>query len=156
MEHLFAVQHLERIEDRSHDLSDAFFGKGFSPLGKQLAQRLPLIESHRHIGRSVAFPEAKHLHQCWVREFRKQFGFVDEALQSRLKRALMIGRAHGDAHAVDATCEGRGHEFFQSDDAIQRRILGQVDDAETTLTDQSDDLEVSDARADRETVGMRC
>ncbi|OPZ10331.1 MAG: hypothetical protein BWZ07_02713 [Alphaproteobacteria bacterium ADurb.BinA280] len=156
MEHLLTMQHLQRIKDRPHHLGDSFLGEVFRSLRQDLAQCLAFVEAHGHVGGAVALPEAEHLDQRRVGKLGQHLRFIDEALEAGVKGCLVVGGADCNADAVDAASKGRGHEFFQGHDAIKRGVLGEVDDAEAPLTDQADDLEVSDARTDRQAIGVGC
>ena len=118
MEHLLTMQHFKRVKNWPHDLRYVLLGEVLFTLSQHLTQGFAPIQAHGHVPRAVAFPEAKHLDQRWMRELGEHLRLVDEAPETRVKHGAVIGRAHRHMHAVDTPSEGRWHEFLQRDDAI--------------------------------------
>jgi hypothetical protein len=80
---------------------------------------------------------------------------VDEAAQADVEGFALPLRAHRHRGVLAARGEQGGHVLLERDLAMQRMVLGQVDDAEAALADQVDDLELAEPRADRQRVLMQ-
>jgi hypothetical protein len=71
-----------------------------------------------------------------------------------LKVSAWSSRAHGHGHVLSAGGQRTGHVFLDCDVAVQRQVMCQIDDAESALTDDRDDLELVQPRARRKCVGV--
>ncbi|CAB3791560.1 hypothetical protein LMG28688_03328 [Paraburkholderia caffeinitolerans] len=84
-------------------------------------------------------------------ELREQLRFVDEALEPGAEGVLVALRAHRDIGAAGHARGERGRDvLLERHVAAQQRVPGEIDDAEAAFADQPDDLELGDARVDRQ------
>ena len=145
--HAFVVQQLQRVEHRvDHPENPGFVGRVRHGLAR-VAQRDALQVGHHHVGGGVVFPEPVDLHQRRVVEAGQQTRFVDERTQPDRVGLGERGRAHRDHRPHTARGERRRHVFLQRDLALQRVVLGEVDDAEAAHPEHPQDLELAEACA---------
>ena len=152
MEAAAAVQRLERAEQRPEHAEQPGFGDGAGLLVGQAAQGAALVELDRHVGGRVRFPEAMHAHQRRVAELRERARLVDEAAQPGLEGGREPIGTHVHAVVADAPREHRGHVFLDRDLALQRVVVGPVDDAEAAFADHLEQLELIEPVADGQRV----
>jgi hypothetical protein len=85
-----------------------------------------------------------------VVELGEQPGLIDEAAQADLEGVLVALRADDHRGVAAAGGQRRGHVFLDRDPALQRVVVGEIDDAEAALADQVDNLEFGQAGARRQ------
>jgi hypothetical protein len=57
-------------------------------------------------------------------------------------------------HPIHPPGESRRHELLDCHHTIQIHVLGQIDNAEATFADQTNDLKVGNNRTDGQAIGM--
>ena len=85
-------------------------------------------------------------------ELGEQPRFIDEAAPAGLEGLDIALGLDVDLGALAARGQGRRHVFLEGDATAERMILRQVNDAEAADTDQPDQLEFAEPRADRQGV----
>ena len=91
----------------------------------------------------MLLPHAIHLKHRGVREARLHARLTQEALQTRRVRVTITVRAHSNRQLGGARRNRDRQIFFDRNRAIKCGLIREVDDAETTFTDQSRDREVT-------------
>ena len=143
------------VHEGRQDLAyPGFVGRVVAQL-ENVMQGLAAEVRHDHVGRAVRLPEAVHLDQRGVIELGEHARFVDEAAQADLEGRAIALRSYRHRSVVPARSEQGRHVLLQRHLAMQRVVLGEIDDAEATFTDQIDDLELAEHRADRQRVRMQ-
>ena len=149
---LLAVDHRQRLGQRVQQAAQPGLGGRAAQFLELVLQGLALVERHHHVGGAIGLPEAVDLDQRGVVELGQQPGLVDEALAAGLEGlAVALGL---DLHLVGAgaRCQHRGHVFLQRHPALQRVVVGQVDDAEAAFAEQRGQLELAQHGAHRQAV----
>src|SRR5215213_7122928 len=82
----------------------------------------------------------------------KEACFVDETAQPRLECFSVTLRADLDSRGAFALRELRRHVFLERDQAAERFVMGEIDDAETALADERVDPEFVYSRTDWQCV----
>ncbi len=148
----FAVQQLERGEDRRDDAADpGLVGRvGHAPAG--IAQGDALEVGHHHVGGGVVFPETVDLDQRRMVEAGEQPRFVDERAQADRVGLGEGARADRDLRPRAARRQRGRHVFLERHLALERMVVGKVDDAEAADAENPQDLELAEAGAGRQRV----
>ena len=149
---LVAVDHRQRLGQGVQQGAQPGLGGRAAQFLELVLQGLALVEGHHHVGGAIGLPEAVDLDQRGMVELGQQPGLVDEALAAGLEGlAVALGL---DLHLVGASARGqhRGHVLLQCHPALQRVIIGQVDDAEAALAEQRGQLELTQHGAYRQAV----
>ena len=122
----------------------------------RVAQGRALQERHHHVGGGVVFPEPVDLDQRRMVEAGEQPRLVDERAQADRVGLGERARAHRDLRPGAARGERGRHVFLERDLALERVVVGEVDDAEAADAEHAQDLELAEARAGRQARRGRC
>ena len=117
-----------------------------------VAQGHALQVRHHHVGGGVVLPEAVDLDQRRMVEAGEQARLVDERAQADRVGLGERARAHRDLRPGAARRERRRHVFLERHLALERMVVGQIDDAEAADAEHAQDLELAEARARRQRV----
>ena len=129
------VDRLQRLQQRQQQALEPGFVGGLAPGGEVGLERRPGAERHRHVGRSVLFPEPVDVHQRRMVERGQHLGLVDEAAQSQAE-GLAVALGTQRHPMIDASRrQRRRHVFLERDPALQLLVARVVDDPESAFAD---------------------
>ena len=144
MQEVGLVDHLQRVEQRGEDGVELLLARRASQRLEPPLQALALLEVEHHVAGLVVAEVAVELDDIGVVELGERLRFLDEALEPPIVVACRVLRARQHVDAVGARGDVARKVFLDGDGPAERKLLGEIRDAEAASSQHTLDAVVAD------------